>query len=21
MFGSAGEGIWDNGAACGRLYE
>ncbi|KAI4333194.1 hypothetical protein L6164_018032 [Bauhinia variegata] len=21
MFGSAGEGIWDNGAACGRQYE
>ncbi|KAI4316289.1 hypothetical protein L6164_024283 [Bauhinia variegata] len=21
MFGSAGEGIWDNGAACGREYE
>ncbi|XP_058785796.1 EG45-like domain containing protein 2 [Vicia villosa] len=21
MFGSAGEGIWDNGAACGRRYE
>ncbi|KAI5403644.1 hypothetical protein KIW84_050988 [Lathyrus oleraceus] len=21
MFGSAGEGIWNNGAACGRVYE
>ncbi|MED6107792.1 hypothetical protein PIB30_017495 [Stylosanthes scabra] len=21
MFGSAGEGIWDNGAACGRQYQ
>ncbi|XP_027356655.1 putative EG45-like domain containing protein 1 [Abrus precatorius] len=21
MFGAAGEGIWDNGAACGRQYE
>lgn len=20
LFGSAGEGIWDNGAACGRQY-
>ncbi|MED6221998.1 hypothetical protein PIB30_060137 [Stylosanthes scabra] len=21
MFASAGEGIWDNGAACGRQYQ
>ncbi|RDX70607.1 putative EG45-like domain containing protein 1, partial [Mucuna pruriens] len=21
MFGAAGEGIWDNGAACGRQYQ